>query len=153
MKNPKPFKTKLNYFLITLGICALLCFAYAAIAGIFQDYQTVIDRTNWNIKNEIAKNTFILTNAFFSVGVICTAFGLLVLAANGGAFEMLIYGMRRFFSLFQKDPTKVKFKTFADYHAYHSEQEPSAFSHFIIVGLTFVGISMIFLAIYFKYNV
>jgi len=93
---------------------------------------------------------FILTNASFTVGVISAGIGLLVFAANGGAFEFIAYGFRRFFSLFQRDPTRVRFRTYADYHAYRNEQPDHPFLFLIIVGALFIGLSMIFLAVYYN---
>ena len=147
-----PITTRILQYSITLGVCLLLCFGYSVVAGIFKDWETVQRITNWHITNEAAKNLFILTNAFFSVGVLCTCIGLFILAANGGAFEMLVYGMGRFFSLFKKDPTKVKFKTFYDYHVYHSEQEPTPFGFFVAIGALLIIVSFILLYCYYKVN-
>ena len=77
--------------------------------------------------------------------------GVLVVASNGGAFEMFVYGMRRFISWFQKDVNKVRFKTFYDYHVYHSEKPKPEFLFLILVGLFYVGVSLILVAFYMNY--
>ena len=95
---------------------------------------------------------YILTNSTFVVGIVCAGFGLLVVASNGGAFEMFVYGMRRFFSLFQRDVNKVKFKTFYDYHVYRSSEPKRSFAYLLIVGGAFLALSGVFLAVYLKYR-
>ena len=148
MKEQKPIKTKILQYVITFGACLLLCFIYVAIAGIFKDWQTVVNDTGWKITNEQSKVFFLLSNAFFVIGVLCTAAGLLVVAANGGAFEMFVYGIKRFISLFKKDPSKVKFQTFYDYHVYRSQQPKQSYLFLILIGLLYIGVSIIFVFIY-----
>ena len=145
---PLPLKTKILQYSITFSVCLVLSFLSAWIMGIFTPWETLQEKSNWNFNSELTKNMFVLTNATFVVGVLCVAFGLLVVAANGGAFEMLTYGIRRFFSLFKRDPSAVKFKTFYDYHVYRSDEPKKSVLYFIIVGAFYIGISMLFLAIY-----
>lgn len=152
MKNQDPVKTSILEYSITFGACLLLCFVYCWIAGIFNSYEVVLSKTGWHINNEAAKNFFILTNSFFTIGVFCTCVGLFILAANGGAFDMLIYGMGRFFSLFKKDPTKVRFKTFYDYRMYRSEEPKKSCGFFIVVGAFYILVSLLFLYIYYRVN-
>lgn len=140
-------KTVLRY-VITFGICLILSFGLACLMGLFTPWEAVRDKTNWHIDSEETKNLFVLVNGLFSAGVITTCFGLLVLAADGGAFEMLGYGIRRFISLFQKDSNQIKFKTFYDYHVYHSSKPKAPFLYLVIVGLIFVAASLILLVIY-----
>ena len=148
MKEQKPIKTKILQYVITFGACLLLCFIYVAIAGIFKDWQTVVNDTGWKITNEQSKAFFLLSNATFVIGVVCACSGLLVLAANGGAFEMFAYGIRKFITLFKKDPAKVRFKTFYDYHVYRSEQPKQSYFFLILVGFLYIGISVIFVFVY-----
>lgn len=91
------------------------------------------------------------TDSFFAVGVICAGFGLLVFASNGGAFDIIVYGVARFFSLFKKKPNDVKYVTYYDYHIAKAERKKTEFLFLIIVGLVFIGISMIFLAQWYQY--
>ena len=90
----------------------------------------------------------ILVDATFVSGVVMFGIGVLVVASNGGAFEMFVYGMRRFISWFQKDVNKVRFKTFYDYHVYRSGEPKHSFAYLLIVGGIFLAISGILLAIY-----
>ena len=98
-----------------------------------------------------AKNVHhILTDAFFVPGVVICGYGLLVMASNGGTFDMLVYGVKRLFSLFQKDINKVKYKTFYDYRVAKQETK-NPFGYLVIVGLIFIGVSMVFLILYYQY--
>lgn len=152
MKEVKPLKIKTLQYSITFGVCLLLCFLYCLLVGIFSDYQAVVESTGWNITNNTSKVFYILSNAFFVIGVLCACAGLLVVASNGGAFEMLVYGVRRFFSLFKKDPTKVRFKTFYDYHVYRSEVPKKSFLFLLLVGLFYISLSILFVFIYYQTN-
>ena len=152
MKNQDSPLTKILQYSITFGACLLVCFIYVLIMGIFNDYQTIVDATHWNINNETAKNLFILTNGFFFTGTICTCIGLFIIATNGGAFEMITYGIMRFISLFKKDPTKVKFKTYYDYHIFRSGEPKHSFFYFIAVGVFYILVSLVLLFFYYQVN-
>ena len=140
-------KTILQYT-ITFGACLILSFVVACLMGLFTPWETVKANTNWHIDSELSKVLFTLINGSFIIGVVTLAFGLLILAADGGAFEMLGYGIRRFISLFQKDVNKIKFKTFYDYHVYHSSKPKIPFLFLIVNGLFFITISIVLLIIY-----
>lgn len=135
---------------ISFGVCLIASFIYIAAAGIFNNWEAVYESTHWNINSELTKNMFILTNATFFTGVLALAFGLLIFAANGGVFEMLVYGIRRFISLFQRDVNKVRFKTFYDYHMYKTGQPKKPYLYLVFVGLFFLGLSAIFLVLYMQ---
>ena len=137
-------------YIITFSACFIVTFVFAAISGIFSSWEAVQAKMQWNIVDELTKNMFILTNATFFTGALALAFGLLVLASNGGMFEMFVYGMRRFFSLFQRDINKIRFKTFYDYHMYKSGQPKTPLLHLVIAGIFFLALSGIFLAIYMQ---
>ncbi|MCR5490622.1 MAG: DUF3899 domain-containing protein [Bacilli bacterium] len=135
---------------ITFGVCGIVAFIWVLSMGIFRDYVSLKEATHWNFNSEASKNFFLLTNGFFGSGIICTGVGLLILASNGGAFEMLVYGVSRFISLFRKDHNKVKYRTYYDYHAARSAEPKHSFLYLVIVGLIYIGISMIFLALYYQ---
>ena len=118
-------------YLITGGIGLLIAFAVAVSKNIF-------------FANELVDVIEILIDSFFVPGILLFCFGLLVLATNGGTFDMLTYGMARFISLFRKDHNDVKFKTFHEYTlAKHEENRP--FGYLVFVGLIFIIISIIFI--------
>lgn len=91
-----------------------------------------------------------LCDAFFVPGIIMTCLGLLIFCTNGGAFDMLAFGMLKFFDLFKRDLTKVKYRTFYDYRQAQKEKKRSFWS-FIIVGLVFVAVSAVFFILYKQY--
>lgn len=90
----------------------------------------------------------ILTDAFFAPGIIAVCAGLLVVASNGGTFYIFSYGLSSFANLFKKDRTKMRYKTFYDYKKAMEGQEKKPYGFILIVGLLFVAISMIFMAIW-----
>ena len=91
----------------------------------------------------------ILCDSFFVPGVVILGFGLLVVASNGGTFDMLVYGTKKFFNLFRKNPTKQLEETFYDYRMAKSENK-GEFAHLIVVGLLFIAISIIFLLLWYE---
>lgn len=90
-------------------------------------------------------------DAFFVSGVLGLGFGLLVLASNGGAFDMFAYGARKFFRLFRKDPIDRKYRTFYDYRQARKEKKRS-FWYMVIVGGAFLAVAIVlFLIRYYKF--
>ena len=136
-------------YTITFAVCMVIAFLAAVLQGLFKPFQEVVKITNWNIANEKQKIFFILCNGCFISGILSTGLGLMILASNGGAFEMIVYGIRRFISLFQKDVNKIKYKTFYDYHIAREGRPKATFFYFIAIGLLYVGISLIFLYCYY----
>ena len=90
----------------------------------------------------------ILSDSFFVPGVCITGFGLLILASNGGTFDMLSFGMKKFFSLFKRDLKGTMNETFYDYKVAKEGTEKS-FGYMVIIGLVFIAISVIFVVFYF----
>ena len=152
MRNLGPVKTKILQYSITIGVCLILSFVLATLGGIFKPWEVLHEETNFDFNSDLTKCMFLLTNSTFAVGVIALGIGLLILAANGGAFEMFVFGMGRFFfmigSLFTKKKRKPKFETFYDYHVYHSEKPKTPFLFLIVVGIAFIALSILFLLIY-----
>ena len=131
-------KKKILEYSITFFICALLSFILLVVKGVFE-----------NPEAKALMHYFV--DSFFVSGILCLAFGLLVLASNGGAFDLIIYGVTRFFSLFKRDPTKVKYKTYYDYHIARAERKKTEFLFLIIVGSIYVIASMVFLCFWYQY--
>jgi len=90
-----------------------------------------------------------LTDAFFVAGILITGYGLLIISNNEGTFDMIAYGVTRFFDLFRRDIMKVKHKNFYEYHKAKREKKQS-FGYLLIVGIAFIVISLIFLWLYYK---
>lgn len=149
-RQPKDWRVIAMQYGFSFLACGLVAFIWAWISGIFKPYAQVVEEYHWKMANEAQKNYFLLTNAFFGSGVIFAGIGLLVVASNGGVFEMLIYGIRRFVSLFQRDHNKIKFKTFYDYQIYRSGEPKASFGFLLIVGLLYIAVSLLFLMLYYK---
>ena len=129
-------KTILQY-LITTIVCSIITFLVLIARGAFN-----------NPEQKMLMQYF--TDSFFAVGVITAMIGLLIFVSNGGVFDMLIYGVYRFITLFKKDHMKVKYQTFYDYRVAKAERKKSSFLFLVIVGALFVGISMIFLVLWYQ---
>ena len=87
-------------------------------------------------------------DAFFVPGILGVCFGLLVLASNGGAFDMLVYGMKRFFELFRKDPIDRKYGSFYEYQQARKDKKRS-FLYLIIVGGGYLVVGIVLFAVYY----
>ena len=90
-----------------------------------------------------------LCDGVFVSAVFIMSVGLLVIATRGGTFDMIKYAMIRFFSVFKRDVTDVKFRTFYEYRKAQQEKKPD-FIYLLIVGAVFLIISFILLAVYLK---
>ena len=129
-------KRRIIEYSVTFSICLIIAFLIMLSKKVF-----------WQ---EEAKTVYhILTDSFFASGVFMTGFGLLVFATNEGSFDMLVYGIRKLFVLFKRNPENDKYKTFYDYRQAQREKQ-HGFGYMIIVGVLYIGISMIFLTLYFN---
>lgn len=124
---------RIKGYLITFGIGITVAFLLMLYKDIFHA-KTSVDVFH------------ILCDAFFVPGVLIAGFGLLVLSSNGGTFDMLTYGVIRFFTFFKKD-LKAKYKTFYDYRT-AQQGSPRKFLYLVLTGLTFILISVIFMLLY-----
>ncbi len=129
-------KKKIIEYAITFGVCAILTFAYIAIGGIFSPA-------------DIKEALKILINGFFSIGIICLCFGLLVICSNNGAYDLIVYGVVRFFSLFSKNQNRIKYHTYFDYHLAKQAEEDRSFSYFLVVGGFFIFVSLVILIFWY----
>ena len=91
----------------------------------------------------------ILCDGFFVPGVVILGFGLLVVASNGGTFDMIVYGTKKFFDLFRRNAYKRVNETFYEYKKAKSDKKIE-FLYMIITGLVFIAISIIFLVLYYN---
>ncbi len=123
-------------------------YAITSVVGIVIVLTIVLSKNIFNLQDpiEIYKA---LTDAFFIAGVLITGYGLLIVASNGGTFDMLVFGVGRFFDLFRKDMMKVKYKTFYEYRTAKQDKK-QGFGYLILVGLVFLILSFLFLWLYYK---
>lgn len=89
-------------------------------------------------------------DAFFVSGVLLTCIGGLVFVSNGGVFDMLAYGVRTFFTAFKRNVTDRKYKDFYEYREAKKGKKRS-FAFLLVVGIAYIAVSMVFLALYYKY--
>ena len=128
----------LKRILITLVIGLVFVFMIAASKEVFKETE--------------AKVIFhILSDSFFAVGVVITGFGLLVVASNGGAFDMLSYGVSTFFSFFRRS----KARKYADFYEYRVAKEKNKhnFGFLLIAGSIIIVIAIIMYVFYNKYSI
>ena len=91
----------------------------------------------------------VLIDATFVPGILMVCFGLLVVSANGGTFDMLVFGTRQFFNLFRKKFNREEAQSFYEYRKAKSENK-NEFWYLIIIGLVYLALSTIFLIIYYN---
>ena len=137
-------------YLIAFSVCAIGVLIWAAAQGIFTPYEDVAARYHWHLENDIQKVYYILVNGTFGIGIICTAIGLFIIASNGGAYDMIFYGVRRFISLFQKEPNKFIYRTYYDYHMAKQGRKRVSFLYLLIVGGFYILLSGLFLLLLTK---
>ena len=124
-------------YLITAAFGAVLAFIVLLIKDVFHLSQTV----------DVMKA---LCDGFFVSGVLIACFGGLVFASNGGVFDMITYGVKNLFWLFKKNPADRKYKDFYEYREAMKEKKRS-YGYMVIVGLAYITVSLIFLALYYNY--
>ena len=148
-------KKRLLEYSITIVACALLTFLFAIALGLFTPLETMVAKYGDNYVNETAKLFHILCSATFMSGLLCVCFGGLVFINNGGFFDIIFYGLYRFFTLFnfKKHPDKVKYPTFYDYRLVQDEKPDTDFLFLLIVGAFYIGLSMLFLSLWYRFNV
>ena len=124
-------------YLITAAFGAVLAFIVLLIKDVFHLSQTV----------DVMKA---LCDGFFVSGVLIACFGGLVFASNGGVFDMITYGVKNLFWLFKKNPADRKYKDFYEYREAMKEKKRS-YGYMVIVGLAYIAVSLMFLALYYNY--
>ena len=126
-----------NWLKYVITICVGLVFAALIIFPSVFNQETAADVYE------------VLVNAFFVPGVLIFGFGLLVLASNGGTFDMLVYGTKKFVDLFRKPQHRKITDTFYDYRK-AKQEHPGEFGYMILTGLGFIIVSLILLVFYYQ---
>ena len=100
-------------------------------------------------EDEIDMVITIISDAFFIPGVLLICVGLIVYASNEGLFLTISYGFKTIGRTFtaKKDEKLMDEK----YHEYYARQiqKKAKCKHFLIIGLIFVVLSLVFVGIYF----
>lgn len=92
----------------------------------------------------------IMCDGFFGTGIILTCAGVLVFCSNGGTFDMIAFGTKRFFGAIfssRKAVEQREKKTFAEYREEHSSNKKDLL-HLLISGGLFLIIAIVFLIIF-----
>ena len=98
-------------------------------------------------KQDSAKAVFhILSDAFLLPGVYLSGLGLLVIASNEGTFDMLVYGLRSFISLFRSVPLNKK-QTFYEYRESKAKNK-MGYWFLLIIGLFYLVVTIIMYLIF-----
>ena len=121
-------------YLITAGVGLLIVLLVVLMKNGFEEQDVEIAMQIW-------------CDAFFVSGVFLTCGGLIVVASNGGVFDMLGYAVSLLWYTFKSSKVERKYKTFYDYREARKDRKRSV-SYVLIVGLALLAISVVFLILY-----
>ena len=121
-------------YLITTGVGMLIVLLIVLMKNGFTETDVEIAMQIW-------------CDAFFVSGVFLTCGGLIVVASNGGVFDMLGYAVSLLWYTFKSSKVERKYKTFYDYREAREDRKRSV-SYVLIVGLAMLAISVVFLILY-----
>lgn len=134
----KQRRTWLKY-LIAPAAGAVLALCILAMRGLFSGaVLSVADRYR------------MLSDAFFITGVLVTGLGCLIFVAQEGAFDILVYSTKFFFGLFRPKKERKKSESYADYKARMAAKEKLRFLYLIVTGVVFLGISGLFVYLFYR---
>ena len=125
-----------------------LPYIITAVVGIIMFIVIICIKKIWN-EGETYEVMRMLSDACFVPGVLIAGMGLIVFASNGGVFDMLAYGMIRFFDLFKRDPRNKKYKDFYEYREAKKDRK-RGMAFMLIVGAVFILFAVIFLIVYYQ---
>lgn len=133
-------------YLITAAVLAVFTVLIAWLRGAFAEVtQSVLDLYGVTEQQYRFQQW---SDAFVIPGVLAVCFGLLIVASNGGAFDMIVYGVKSVFRLFKKDPLDRKYGGFYEYRKARQEKKRT-FWYLVIVGAVYVAIAAALLGGYF----
>ena len=121
-------------YLITAGVGLLIVLLVVLMKNGFEEQDVEIAMQIW-------------CDAFFVSGVFLTCGGLIVVASNGGVFDMLGYAVSLLWYTFKSSKGERKYKTFYDYREARKDRKRSV-SFVLIVGLALIAVSVVFLILY-----
>ena len=121
-------------YVITFAVLGVVMLLVAWARGCFSDTNAKVLVGDW-------------CDALFVPGILCMCFGLLVLGSNGGAFDMLTYGVLRLFELFKRDPIDRKYGSFYEYQQSRRKKKRS-FLYLIVVGGVYLIVAVVLLVVY-----
>lgn len=120
-------------FWISFIVCSICTFLIAWARGIFVQAAPI--------------HVFrILSDSFLVVGILAVCIALLLFVSNEGTFDMIVYGLRTFWSFFRKGMSR-QFDTFYDYRVARQEKK-IPFLFLLICGGIFFLMSVLMYMIY-----
>lgn len=125
-----------------------LPYIISAAVGIIIFIIIICTKQIWN-EEKLSGIMTVLSDACFVPGVLLAGAGLIILASNGGAFDMLAYATIRFFDLFRKDCRNKKYKDFYEYREAKKDKK-RGMAFMLIVGAVFIAFAVIFLIVYLQ---
>ena len=108
----------------------IVAFAVAATRGLFT-------------AGEIPEIRKTASDGCFVASVFLIGFGLLLFAGNGGTFDMLAYGVKSVFSVFQPAKKRKNRETFYEYRT-RRQAKKKPFALPIVTGCGFLVLSLLF---------
>lgn len=129
MKNVKKFW-------VSFIVCSICTFLLAWSRGIFA--QTALIHV-----------FHILSDSFLVVGILAACIALMLFVSNEGTFDIVVYGLRTFWSFFRKDMSR-KYDTFYDYRSARQEKKVP-FLFLLACGGFFLLMSALMYAAYRRY--
>lgn len=123
-------------YVITAAVLAVFTVLVGWARGVFTETDTVTLLICW-------------CDAFTVPGILGVAFGLLVVASNGGAFDMLAYGVKSIFRLLKRDPIDRKYGGYYEYQQARRSKKRS-FWYMIIVGGAYLLVGIVLLVVYLQ---
>ncbi len=88
-----------------------------------------------------------LCDCFAVPGMLLILFGALVFCTNGGTFDMLGFGAKKFIGLFKRNKTERDRESFYEYRRRKQENKHS-FGYLILVGAVFLAAGLVFFFLY-----
>lgn len=129
------FIRKYKDYVFTTAAAFLVSVLIALSRGIFRE-------------NEMDEVLTILSDAFFIPGVLFIGTGLIIYASNEGLFLSVLYGFKAIGrTITAKKDEKLMEEKYHEYYARQMEKK-SKWKHFVMVGIAFVVISFLFVAVY-----
>ena len=123
-----------------IWITTIIGAAIALCVSLFKGIYKVEDAVN---------RIWILSDAFFTSGVLIAGVGLLILVANEGNFDMLSYGVKSVTACFKKKGERKLEKTLFEYKMAKQDRRVPT-KHLLVVGSMYLFFSAI-LSFVFSY--
>lgn len=117
----------------------------AAVGLLLALAMTFLKQVYW--LNDSEKIWQALCDCFFVPGILLFLFGVLVFCTNGGTFDMLGFGAKKFFGLFRREKTEENRESFYDYRV-RKQKNRRSFGYLLIVGAVFLMVAVVFFLLY-----